>query len=640
VLDSIGRPLLQSIEALTGVSVRTLPDLPSDVQHVALEHVLSNDGAGVCFSALDGRYIGCRYDPQRVSIVVAGPYVLCDDPLSDHPRIDDDEETRLRIALESAARGLKELTSQQRTQLEVASQFELMSSAVIAITGDLSLDNVLNRIVDLARSVAGARYAALGVPGPDGDLEKFIVSGLTPEEQAAIGELPKWRGLLGVLLREKTSLRIREISSHPASVGFPENHPPMHSFLGVPIVARGRVLGNLYLTEKRFGAEFTTEDEQMVELLARHVAVAIENARLYEHSEQQEERLRFMIDQLPEAVVLVEPNPERITLANRQASLLLGWDLTTPVSLWEFLDRNRRFGQDGQRLRDDDIPAVRSLRYGETVMRSEISLTRDDGEHLTLLVNAAPLRQADGTVTAATIVFQDISKLKDAEQLKDDFLSLVSHELRTPLTTIHGGSHLLRESGMQLDEQSRKEILDDILSESKRLADLVENMVQLANIRAGRFQITDEPVHVRLLIDRALRSVNDTARGREIRIHLDRDLFASGDTESLDQVLRNLLQNAVKYVPDHSPIDITAGEHDGMVVVSVRDYGKGVDPSDIPLLFDRFQRGREKVTTAGMGLGLYLSRMLVEAHGGQLWLELPEGGGSRFSFSVPKAPAE
>jgi PAS domain S-box-containing protein len=633
-------PLLRNITVLTGVLVRPLRDLPSGVQRVALSCVLDARSSAVQFQFDCHEYLGARYSDQPASVVVAGPFIAGESVSSgigNVPVLEEKEVLKLAQAVGNAARGLSIIDEEKRDRLEVSGQFELMSSAIIAITGELSLENVLNRIVELARSVAGARYAALGVPGQNGELESFITTGIGPAEHAAIGELPRGRGVLGTLITEQRSMRMRDISKHPDSVGFPPNHPPMRSFLGVPITARGNVLGNLYLTEKRFADEFTAEDERLVELLARHAAVAIENAHLYASLENQEERLRFIIDQLPEAVVLVEADPERVTMANRQASLLLGWDLTGSIPLDDFLRRNPRYSPNGERIPIDEIPLVRSLRYGETVTRSEINLVREDGEQLTLLVNTAPLRQADGAITAAALVFQDITLLKDAEQLKDDFLSLVSHELRTPLTTIHGGSHLLMESGLELEAETRAEILNDIFSESKRLANLVENMVQLANIRAGRFKIDAEPVNVRLLIQRSLRGIDAAASERDIRISDTRNILATGDVDSLDQVLRNLVQNAIKYAPGSSPIDISAEQDHDSIVISVRDYGRGVDPQDLPLLFDRFQRGRDKATTAGMGLGLYLSRMIVEAHGGQLWLELPDDGGSRFKFSIPAA---
>jgi signal transduction histidine kinase len=155
--------------------------------------------------------------------------------------------------------------------------------AGIAVTSELSLDAVLQRLVETAAELTGARYAALGVIDRAGKgLERFIVTGIDAETQAAIGDLPRGRGILGVLIRDAKPLRLEDLSSHPSSVGFPSHHPPMKTFLGVPILLRGVAYGNLYLTEKADGAEFTEEDEELTMLLAGQAAVAVENARLYE----------------------------------------------------------------------------------------------------------------------------------------------------------------------------------------------------------------------------------------------------------------------------------------------------------------------------------------------------------------------
>jgi signal transduction histidine kinase len=153
----------------------------------------------------------------------------------------------------------------------------------VAITSELSLDALLQRLIESASELTGARYAALGVIDPSGsELERFLTTGVDAETQAAIGDLPRGRGILGVLIRDATPLRLHNIADDPRSVGFPPNHPTMHSFLGVPIHLRGVAYGNLYLTEKSDGEDFTEEDQELVELLASQAAVAIENARLYE----------------------------------------------------------------------------------------------------------------------------------------------------------------------------------------------------------------------------------------------------------------------------------------------------------------------------------------------------------------------
>jgi two-component system, NarL family, sensor histidine kinase DevS len=153
----------------------------------------------------------------------------------------------------------------------------------VAITSELSLDALLQRLVESASELTGARYAALGVIDPSGTaLERFLTTGIDAETEAAIGDPPRGRGILGVLIREATPLRLHNIADDARSVGFPPNHPDMRSFLGVPIHLRGVAYGNLYLTEKTDGEDFTDEDQELVELLAAQAAVAIENARLYE----------------------------------------------------------------------------------------------------------------------------------------------------------------------------------------------------------------------------------------------------------------------------------------------------------------------------------------------------------------------
>src|SRR5919106_3182122 len=154
--------------------------------------------------------------------------------------------------------------------------------AGLALASELDLDALLQRIADVAREVLGARYAAVGVVGEDGLLLRFVYSGIDKETAEEIGDLPHGRGLLGVLLEGGRPIRQREISEHPDSYGFPPNHPPMHSFLGVPIIVRDRVFGRLYLTEKQRASEFTKDDERIAMTLAAQAGVAIQNANLLE----------------------------------------------------------------------------------------------------------------------------------------------------------------------------------------------------------------------------------------------------------------------------------------------------------------------------------------------------------------------
>ena len=158
--------------------------------------------------------------------------------------------------------------------------------AVMALSSDLDLGGVLTRIVDSACALTGARYGALGVLGPDDGLSEFVTSGLGDAQRQGMGPLPQGHGILGLLITQPRPLRLHDLREHPASYGFPANHPPMSSFLGVPVHIRGTVFGNLYLTEKAGGADFTAADEELVVALARAAGLVIENARAYGLSER------------------------------------------------------------------------------------------------------------------------------------------------------------------------------------------------------------------------------------------------------------------------------------------------------------------------------------------------------------------
>jgi len=194
--------------------------------------------------------------------------------------------------------------------------------AVMAVTAGLDLAEVLTRIVHSACELVDAGYGAMGVLGPDGEhLVEFVTEGLTPTGREAIGDLPRGHGVLGLLIREPHALRLDDLAGHPDSYGFPPNHPPMHSFLGVPVRIRDEVYGNLYLTEKAGGASFTSQDQAIVVALAGAAGVAIDNARLYERTRDQR---RWMETSGDVSQMMLEGRDETATMAfvARQARVL------------------------------------------------------------------------------------------------------------------------------------------------------------------------------------------------------------------------------------------------------------------------------------------------------------------------------
>ena len=209
-----------------------------------------------------------------------------------------------------------------------------LNEAGLALSAELETENLLHKIADLARVVGDARYAALATFDEDGVVTRFYTAGISDEDHARIGQLPVGKGILGLLPRAGRPIRLRDLHDHPASVGFPVNHPPMKSFLGVPIRWRGESVGNLYLTEKHGPAEFTVEDEEALLTLAAQAAIAIENARLYAQTSQMsvlEERHRIGMDLHDGAIqslyglgLQLEDAAERIDTAPRESRALVG----------------------------------------------------------------------------------------------------------------------------------------------------------------------------------------------------------------------------------------------------------------------------------------------------------------------------
>ena len=182
---------------------------------------------------------------------------------------------------------------------QIDPKLKALSEAVHAITSELSLEQVLQKISQAARTLINAKYAALGIHDGQGRLSRFITAGLDPAAHATMGPLPTGLGLLGFFLHRGEALIVKDLASHPVAAGFPAHHPIMHDLLGVPIFSKGVLIGALYLTDKQDGTDFTETDQQLVEMLALHVAIAIENANLYEKTQRLailEERERFARD--------------------------------------------------------------------------------------------------------------------------------------------------------------------------------------------------------------------------------------------------------------------------------------------------------------------------------------------------------
>jgi signal transduction histidine kinase len=565
----------------------------------------------------------------------------------------------------------------------------------IAISSELTLDAVLQRIVEAAARVTEARYAALGVIDSTGTaLERFVTTGVDAETHAAIGHLPRGRGILGVLIRDARTLRLHDLGNDPRSVGFPPNHPPMRTFLGVPIRLRDVAYGNLYLTEKRGGGDFDDEDEDLVALLAEQAAVAIENARLYEAgllTRSRQERLQIVTDialahtELEDLLGVLLPRIRELLAADTCYLFLLD-DATQELviragsgeAVEQAIGRIRipvgtgvvgRVAAEGKPAVIADVEqatglsravrdqGLKSLCYvpllipGEVVgvlhvgSRTPRTFTDDDVELLHLAADRAAVaivhaRLFQARRETAEALARSNQELRELDQMKDLFVSGVSHELRTPLTSMLGYLEILLDDEVGELGHEQRRFLEIIDRNCHRLADLIDDILFMSRLDSGRFQLDRAAVDLSALVADRVESIRPAAEKKRVTVHLESSGEGAplcADASRLAQVVDNLLSNAVKFTPEDGEVFVTVGESDDAAHLEVKDTGVGIPEEEAPRLFERFFRASTAQHIQGTGLGLSISKTIVEAHGGTIAFHSSEGVGTTFIINLPRA---
>jgi GAF domain-containing protein len=347
----------------------------------------------------------------------------------------------------------------------------------LAISSELSLSAVLQRIIDLAVEVTGARYGALGVLGPDQRISEFVTTGITEDQRRAIGDLPVGHGILGVLIGDAKPLRLRSISDHPQSVGFPPNHPPMRSFLGAPVKARGKVFGNIYLTEKQGSPEFSAEDEETLVILAAQAGVAVENAHLYEESRHLYEEARQRERRL-EAIgeitnhILEEAEPKEIMeLVARRARELVGAEVATiavPADQPESLSIQVANGIHADELRGMVFPVERSIsgeviRAGKPVVLPDASVDERADQPMIKLGEMGPAMFLPLAVRGSAFGTLAVANRPGGRTFSQEDLALVE--------TFAGQASVAVEYGRAQSELKRLAVMDERERIAKELHD-------------------------------------------------------------------------------------------------------------------------------------------------------------------------
>jgi signal transduction histidine kinase len=397
-------------------------------------------------------------------------------------------------------------------------RLEHLVATVPALIAEQSLEGVLQRVAEVAASIIGARYAAVGMLGPDRrSLITFTTTGITSEERERIGHPPHGHGILGLVIHKGHSVRLEDLTTHPASYGVPAHHPVMHSFLGVPIVGKRGVLGDLYLTEKTGGGDFTPEDERIATLLASQAAAAIENARLHEES-------------------------------------------------------------------------ARLLEEVQGLHRS-----------------------------------------------RERFFAMVNHELRNSLAAVFGWAEMLVR---RKDPATVPRAAFEILDSAEQAISLINDLLDLSRLDEDRLKPVMREIDCSGVIRQAMSRVTPSAEGKSVALTADLPdevPLCRTDPHRVEQILINVLGNAIRHTPRGSTVSVLLKSVPPNVEFHVQDQGPGVAAEELESIFDVYQTkaGEEN---KGTGLGLPLSRRLARLLGGELLaLDVTGHGGARFVLQLPAA---
>ena len=502
---------------------------------------------------------------------------------------------------------------------------------------------MLQEVVDSARVLTDARYAAITTQDDAGELEDLLFSGLEPGEiEQAVG-FPAGPALFQYLSQLKRPLRTRDFVAHVDLAGFPGFSLPIGAFLSAQIRDRGNQVGNIYIGKQQLGPDFTLEDEETLEMFAAQVGAAITNARRYGDEQRAKADQTALVNTSPVGVLVVDAKTRQLVQFNDEARRLAGGlrghdrDFAQVLSLFTF----RRI--DGREIPATEMPVERALRTGETVRAEEMTIQRQDGQTVTTLVNATPILSEDGDIVSVVSTVQDMTPLEEIERLRAEFLGMVSHELRTPLTSIKGSAATARSATYPLDPAETRQFFRIIEEQADYMRDLINNLLDLARIEAGTLSVAPEPTEIADVIDQARNAFLSGGYRNSVEVFVAQDIpRIPADSQRVGQVLYNLFSNASKYSREWSTIRVNASLEDVYVAVSVIDEGRGISAAQLPRLFSKFSRidNDDGPEVEGYGLGLAISRGIVEAHGGRIWAESDgEGHGTRFTFTLPAVAA-
>lgn len=499
-----------------------------------------------------------------------------------------------------------------------------------ALTAQLDLSAVLRKILESAAEMLAGQAGLIALRQDDGSFHISASYGISPQVldlfEPLLADLPdhaddsRWAALE---LERKLARVARAMSRR------------LEQVVALPMTASAQLVGAIYIL-REYGGRFSSDERQVLQSFADQAAIAVNNARLYQEVAREKRRLDAIIEASADGVLILDA-ARHITVFNRALARMTGLSAAQALQ-----------------ARHDDVIQLRSKRAGATLAEAEAGgwplagggslyvegdLARPDGIRLSVGITYAPLFDREGRLVNIVGSVRDITRFREAEELKSTFISIISHELKTPVALIKGYAGTLRREDAKWDATTVRSSAAVIEEEADRLTQLIDNLLDASRLQAGGLKLNLSDV----ALDRLAKQVVDKFRTQTDQHALRADFPPSfpvvqGDAARLEQVISNLINNAIKYSPKGGAIRVTGRVLPDQVSVSVSDEGIGIPPEEQERIFERFYRVDDALSrrTAGSGLGLYLAKAVAEAHGGRIWVESAPGHGASFSFALPR----
>ena len=499
-----------------------------------------------------------------------------------------------------------------------------------ALTQELDIHKLLGRILNISIEMLAGQAGLIALRTENGEwkithsynipqaflkyLEPFLADIPSDSLQQESSELPEINRLL-VQLTQMASLGLL-------------------TGVGLPLIARQKVVGVIFIF-RSYPDLFSPNDRSLLSSFADQAAIAVQNAQLYTQISQEKQRMDALLDSAADGIMILTTG-QQIERCNPALARLLGLK-----------------AHDVQGKKHEDIIRWTTPPQGLTLEAAEAGgwpltphaqlyvegdLARPNGQSpLPVGITYAPLQTTNGILLNVIATVRDITRFRQAEEMKSTFISVVSHELKTPVALIKGYVSTLRREDARWDRAVVKDSLQVIEEEADRLTLMIENLLDASRLQAGGMTINRSDVVLPDLARRLAKRFETQTSQHTFAIDFpDGFPIILGDETRLEQVLSNLILNSIKYAPK-GEIRISGQVRSDVVIVCVSDEGPGISPEDAPHIFDRFYRAPDMARhTKGAGLGLYLARSIVEAHGGRIWVDTEAGKGARICFSLPK----